>query len=97
MPKNSKEAIQAHSTFLETENFKKNARGYPLVKFEKKSHSAEKTQMGPLWSRLYFWKHKKICGLMQESNPRSTASQKISRTNEQKIVKKWTIQSEIAS
>ena len=35
--------------FLQTENFKKNARGYPLIKFDnfrKKSHSAEKTQRG---------------------------------------------------
>ena len=35
--------------FLQTENFKKNARGYPLIKFEnfrKKSHSAEKNPKG---------------------------------------------------
>ena len=35
--------------FLQTENFKKNARGYPLINFKnfrKKSHCAEKTQRG---------------------------------------------------
>ena len=35
--------------FLQTENFKKNARGYPLIKFKnfrKKSHSAEKNPKG---------------------------------------------------
>ena len=50
---------------------------------EKKSHSAEKktnkkNKQKNLWSRIYFWKHKKICGLVRESNPRSPASQKIS-------------------
>ena len=69
----------------------------PLIEFEnfrKKSHIVpKKTQK----SGLYFWKHKKICGLVRESNPRSPASQKISWTNEQKIVKKLTIQSEIVS
>ena len=33
MPKNSKEAIQAHSTFLQTENFKK-MQGVPLIELE---------------------------------------------------------------
>ena len=45
MPKNSKKAIQAHSTFSTNRKLQKNARGYPLIKFEnfrKKSHSAEK-------------------------------------------------------
>ena len=35
--------------FLQTENFKKNARGYPLINFKnfrKKSHSAEKNPKG---------------------------------------------------
>ena len=64
--------------------------------FEKKSHSAEKKPKGgTVWPRLYFWKHKQICGLVGESNSRSPVSQKISWINEQKIVKKWTIQSEI--
>ena len=50
---------------------------------KKKSHSAEKKQTKKrnetnLWSRIYFWKHKKICGLVRESNPRSPASPKIS-------------------
>ena len=63
----------------------KNARGYPLIESEnfRKSHSAKKNQTKktkrkkPLVS-IYFWKHKKICGLVRESNPRSPASQKIS-------------------
>ena len=68
-----------------------------MRKFSKKSRIVPKEPKGgTLWSRLYFWKHTKHCGLMRESNPRS-ASQKISWTNEQKIVKKWTIQSEIVS
>ena len=81
MPKNSKEAIQAHSTFLQTESFKK-MQGVPFYrirKFSKKSRIVpKKPKVETLWSRLYFWKHKKICGLVQESNPRSPASQKIS-------------------
>ena len=59
--KTQKEAIQAHSTFSTNRKLKKNARGYPLIKFEnfrKKSHSAEKKPKGgTLWSHLYFWKH----------------------------------------
>ena len=62
--------------------------------FEKSRIVPKKPKGRTLWSRLYFWKHKKICGSVRESNPRSPASQKISWTNEQKIVKKWTIQSE---
>ena len=57
MPKNSKEGIQAHSTFFTNRKLQKNARGYPLIEFEnfrKKSHSAEKTQRGdPLVSPLH--------------------------------------------
>ena len=49
MPKNSKEAIQAHSTFSQTKNFKK-MQGVPfdrIRKFsKKKSHSAEKNPKG---------------------------------------------------
>ena len=60
-----------------------------ILKFSKKSRTVpKKTQRGTLRSRLYFWKHKKIRGLVRESNPRSPASQNISCTNEQKIVKK---------
>ena len=49
MPKNSKKAIQAHSTFSTNRKFQKNARGYPLINFKnfrKKSHSAEKNPKG---------------------------------------------------
>ena len=50
MPKNSKRAIQAHSTFSTNRKLQKKSRGYPLINFEnfrKKSHSAEKkTQRG---------------------------------------------------
>ena len=61
-----------------------------LENFQKNVAQCRKKPKGEtFWSRLYFWKHKKICGLVQESNPRSPASQKISRTNEQKIVNKW--------
>ena len=77
-------------------------KGYPLIEFSKnKSHSAEKFRRGSIWS-YFFWKHllleaSKICGLVREANQRSPASQKISWTNEQNIVRKWTIQSEIVS
>ena len=54
----------------------KKCRGVPsdrIRKFPKKSHIVpKKTQK----SSLYFWKHKKICGLVRESNPQSPASQK---------------------
>ena len=49
MQKTQKEALQAHSTFSTNRKLQKNARGYPLIKFEnfrKKSHSAEKNQRG---------------------------------------------------
>ena len=49
MPKTQKEAIQAHSTFSTNRKLQKNARGYPLIKFEnfrKKSHSAKKKPKG---------------------------------------------------
>ena len=57
MPENSKEAIQAHSTFLQTENFKKIQEGYPLMEFEnfrkKVAKCRKKTQRGdPLASPL---------------------------------------------
>ena len=47
--KTQKEAIQAHSTFSTNRKLQKNARGYPLIKFEnfrKKSHFAEKKPRG---------------------------------------------------
>ena len=63
MPKNSKEAIQAHSTFLQTENFKK-CKEIPfdrIRKFSKKIRIVPKKTNGEtLWSRLYSWKHKKF-------------------------------------
>ena len=56
MPKNSKEAIQAHSTVLQTENFKKKCK-VPfdrIRKFSKKSRIVpKKTRRGdPLFSPL---------------------------------------------
>ena len=82
MPKNSKRGHSASLNAFTNRKLQKNARGYPLIEFEnfrRKSHSGEKKpQGGTLWSRLYFWKHKQICGLVRESNPRSPASQKIS-------------------
>ena len=99
MPKNSKRPFRLIQPFYKPKTSKKCKR-VPfdrIRKFSKKSHSAKKTKGETLWSRLYFWKHKQICGLVQESNARSPVSQKISWTNEQKIVKKWTIQSEIVS
>ena len=60
----------------------KKCKGVPFDRirnFSKKSRIVpKKTKGGILWSRLYFWKHKKICGLVRKSNPRSPAPQKIS-------------------
>ena len=65
----------------------KKCKGYPLIEsvnFRKKSRIVPKKKQTKkrnetnLWSRIYFWKHKKICGLVRESNPRSPASPKIS-------------------
>ena len=57
---------------IEFENFRKKSRIVP------KKNRTKKQNEKNLWSRIYFWKHKKICGLVRESNPRSPASQKIS-------------------
>ena len=46
MPKTQKESIQAHSTFSTNRKLQKNAKGYPLINFEKKSNSAEKNPKG---------------------------------------------------
>ena len=49
--KPKKRSFRLIQRFLQTENFKKNARGYPLIKFEnfrKKSHGAEKNPKGGL-------------------------------------------------
>ena len=87
MPKNSKRGHSGSLNVFTNRKLQKNARGYPLIEsenFQKKSHSAEKKPNKKnetkknLWSRIYFWKHKKVCGLVRESNPRSPASQKIS-------------------
>ena len=55
----------------------KKCKEYPLIEVknvrEKSRIAPKKTQRGTLWSRLYFWKHKKI--VVRESNPRSPASQ----------------------
>ena len=65
MPKNSKEATQAHSTFLQTENFKK-MQGVPfdrIRKFSKKSRRIvpKKTQRGrPFGLAFTFGSIKKI-------------------------------------
>ena len=79
MMKNSKRGHSGSLSVFTNRKLQKNARGYPLIEFEnfeKKSRSAEKKPKGTLWSLLYFWKHKQICGLVRESNPRSPASQK---------------------
>ena len=47
--KTQKRPFRLIQRFLQTENFKKNARGYPLINFKnfrKKSHSAEKNPNG---------------------------------------------------
>ena len=83
MPKNLKRGHLGSINVFRYRKLQKNARGEkcnPVIEFDnfrKKSHSAKKTQRGTLWSRPYFWKHKK-CGLVRESNPRSPASQEIS-------------------
>ena len=84
MPKNPKRGHLGSLKFFTNLKLQKNARGYPLIKFEnfrKKSHSAEKNPKGILWSNLYFWKHKKIYGLVRESNPRSPGSENWSKLN----------------
>ena len=82
MPKNSN---RGHSGSLNVFTNQKNARGYPLIESENyrkslivpKKKQKNQTKKN-LWSRIYFWKHKKICGLVRELNPQSPASQKIS-------------------
>ena len=82
MPKNSKKRpFRLIQRFLQTENFKKNARGYPLINyknFRKKSHSAEKNPKGgPFGLTCTFGSIKKIYGLVRESNPRTPAGSKM--------------------
>ena len=64
MPKNPKRGHLGSLNVFHKPKTSKNARGYPLIKFEnfrKKSRIVpKKTQRGTLWSHLYFWKHKKI-------------------------------------
>ena len=93
MPKNSKRGYSGSLNVFTNRKLQKNARGYPLIESEtiqKKSHTAEKNkQKKPndknFWSRMYFWKYKKICGSLRESISRSPAFQKISWTNEKRL------------
>ena len=77
MPKNSK---RGHLGSLNVFTNQKLARGYPLIEFKnfRKNSLHSAVHPPPLASRLFFSKHKTICGLVRESNPRTTASQKIS-------------------
>ena len=59
----------------------KKSKGVPfdrIRKVSKKSRKQTKKKRNEtnLWYHIYFWKHKKICGLVRESNPRSPASKK---------------------
>ena len=69
MPKNPRRGhLGSINVFYKPKTSKK-FKWYPLIKIEssrKKSHSAEKTQRRTLCSHLYFWKHKKIYGLVRE-------------------------------
>ena len=62
---------------LQSENFKK-FEGVPFDRIQKFSEKCrivpKKPQRGTPWSPLYFWKHKKICGLVRDSNSRFPAS-----------------------
>ena len=64
MLKNSKRGHSGSLNVFTNRKFQKTARGYTLTEFEnfrKKSRIVpKKTQRGALWSRLYFWKHKKF-------------------------------------
>ena len=46
MPKNSKRGHLGSLNVFTNQKLRKNARGYPLIEFEKKSHSAEKKPKG---------------------------------------------------
>ena len=87
MPKNSKRGHSGSINVFTNRKLQKKCKGYPLIEsvnFRKNSRivpkkdETKKRNETNLWSRIYFWKHKKICGLVRESNPRSPASQKIS-------------------
>ena len=64
IPKNSKRGHSGSLNVFTNRKLQKNLRGYPLIEFEnfrKKSRIVpKKNQRWALWSRLYFWKHKKI-------------------------------------
>ena len=68
MPKNSKRGHSGSLNVFTNRKLQKNARGYPLIEsenFRKKSRIVpkknEKNQTKEnLWSRIYFWKHKKF-------------------------------------
>ena len=70
MPKNSKRGHLGTLNVFTSRKLQKNAR-VPFDRIQKfskkKSHTPEKIPKGgTLWSRLYFWKYKKICGLVRE-------------------------------
>ena len=63
MPKNSKRGHLGSINVFTNRKLRKNAMGYPLIEFEnfqKKRRIVPKKPNGTLWSRLYFWKHKKL-------------------------------------
>ena len=83
MPTNLKRGrLGSFNVFYKPETSKK-CKGVPfdkIRKFSKKSRIVPKKNPkggGTLWSHLYFWKHKKIYGLVRESNPRSLAWSKM--------------------
>ena len=59
--------------FSQTDNFKK----IPKIISEKKSHSAERTQRGDTLVYPLLLETLKTCGLVRDSNPRSTASESL--------------------
>ena len=68
MPKNSKRGHSGSLNVFTNRKLQKNARGYPLIEsknFRKKSRIVPKKNQKNqtkenLWSRVYFWKHKKM-------------------------------------
>ena len=67
MPKNSKRGHSGSINVFTNRKLQKNARGYPLIEsenFRKKSRIVPKNEKNQtkenLWSRIYFWKHKKF-------------------------------------
>ena len=64
MKKNSKRGHSGSLNVFTNRKLQKNARGYPLIEFENFSKKIrivpKKPKGGTLWSRLYFWRHKKF-------------------------------------